>query len=82
MNYHEIIKKLIGPITPVGSASIDPDRAVNLSNTCELIQSLLTDVTNVAQMKDSNEHSVRRAAEEAEKFLQELSDYVPQPRLT
>lgn len=73
MTHAEIIKKLIGNISPAGASHIDDERFENLKAMCELIESLVEDVHFVAERnKSSHEFSVKRSGEYAEKFLSTL----------
>lgn len=69
MTHTEIINKLIGPVNPIGETNADNVRFENLKAQCELVDKLLAQIQRVANCKDSNEHSVKRAATYADKFL-------------
>jgi len=59
---YDVVKKLTGPIEPVGETHTDGHRYENLRGTIELIELLLVDITEVA-------HSMSRAGLRAARFL-------------
>jgi len=70
MDLHEIVKKLVGKINPVGETTTDNERFENLRVLCGLVENLIIDIDNVNyQNKQSHEYSVKRAAEYADNFL-------------
>jgi len=70
MTNTEIIKKLIGSISPCGQSGVDSERFENLKAMCELVNDLVTEIDNVAyRNKDSREHSVKIMAEYSSNFL-------------
>jgi len=73
MTIHEIVKKLIGAINPVGDTGMDNDRLENLKAMTRLINDLLVDIVIVAtENKDRQEYSRKKAGEFANKFLDEI----------
>lgn len=73
MDIHEIVKKLIGDILPIGETVGDDKRFENLKTMTELVNVLLTDIDNVNYLnKDSHEFSVKRAAEFASAFFDKI----------
>lgn len=72
MTHLEIVNKLIGRIEPAGDESRDDDYFENLKVMVDLTNRLIMQIDNVAyKYKDSYEHSVKRAADYASKFLTE-----------
>lgn len=72
MTNTQLIKKVIGSITPIGQSGIDAERLENLKAMCELVNDLVTEIDNVAyRNKDSKEHSVKIMADYAKKFISE-----------
>ncbi len=70
MTNTDIVKKLIGKITPVGETNTDNERFENLKAMCELVNNLITDIDDMAyQNKDAIEFSAKRASEYASNFL-------------
>ena len=66
---YEVVKKLVGPISPIGQSSADDKRFENLKLTGELISKLIDDIEMVeCQNKHSHEHSVKRASDYAKKL--------------
>lgn len=76
MNHHEIVKKLIGPIKPVGKSEIDSERFENLKATIELMSSLLFEIEYVAKSSESHESSVNKAGNYAKDFLLTLKSII------
>lgn len=74
MNTHEVVTKLIGPIKPVGESHTDADRFINLNQMIELVDMLLFDISQVAQLHNRQEHSVKMCGERAKKWLQDLKE--------
>ncbi len=70
MDYYKITKKLIGPIKPVGETNEDERRMQNLIDTCNLIDSLLSDLHEVASLHDRFEYSVKRAGTYAKYYTE------------
>lgn len=70
---YEVVKKLIGPINPVGDTNIDEVRFDNLKATADLVDSLLTDIDAVTCANiDRAEFSRKRAGEYAKKFFDQI----------
>lgn len=69
MNLHEIVKKLVGPINPIGETNLDGKRLENLKVMTELVDALLTDIDAVTTNKDMPEHSRRVAGKFAYDFM-------------
>ncbi len=74
MEIEDIVKKLIGEITPIGCSRRDEDRLKNLREYLTLIEILLAEVAYVSRYKDSHEHSVKEIGMTAYKFLEELKN--------
>jgi hypothetical protein len=74
MEVYDVVKKLIGPIEPVGEANIDNIRFENLKEMCDLVEKLLSDIQYVVSFKDCSEFSRSNAGKKAEKFLKSIKD--------
>ena len=69
MDIHEIVKKLVGEINPIGESNTDDTRFENLKIMTELVDKLLTDIDRVAyRYKNNHQFSMKRAADFARKF--------------
>lgn len=67
---YEVVKKLIGPIEPIGETHTDNDRFENLKVMTELVNNLVSDIDNVGyRFKNNHQFSMKRASEFASKFL-------------
>lgn len=74
MELIDVVRKLNGPIDPVGDSAIDETRLKNLESLCTLVDRLLYDIRVVADMNNSQQASVKKTAGYARKFLQEVKD--------
>lgn len=70
MNIHEIVKKLVGEINPVGETNTDNERFKNLKVMTDLVSRLVYDIDTVGMKKDRAEYSIKRAGEFADTFLE------------
>ena len=61
MDHHKIVKKLIGPINPVGSSHIDKEHFDNLTALVSLTALLMDDIYEVSKFEDRQEFSMRNA---------------------
>jgi len=68
-NIRQVIKKLIGHITPVGESHTDSKRYESLPIHLQLTDDLVKDIIDVAKMKDLQEYSIQRSGKEAHQFL-------------
>ena len=73
MEIEDIVKKLIGEISPLGCSRRDEDRLNNLRKYLTLIEVLLAEVAYVSTYRDSHEHSVKEIGMTAYKFLEEIN---------
>jgi hypothetical protein len=64
---------LLKPIRPVGETYEDIRRLENLNERIEFIQTLLTDIEEVADGKNRVEYSIKKAALVADEFLNSLT---------
>ena len=71
INIHEVVKKLVGSIEPVGETHTDGVRYENLRVMTDLVEKLLRDIDYVASQK-SHEFSIKKASEFASKFYDRL----------
>lgn len=73
MDIYEVVIKLVGSITPVGSSGIDNDRYKNLEIMIELVDKLISDIDCVAyDNKDCYQHSMKIASDRASKALDDF----------
>jgi hypothetical protein len=66
---YEVVKKLLGPIDPIGDTNIDNERFVNLEATIDLVNSLLFDINRVATCATCDENSMKEAGLKAKLFF-------------
>lgn len=69
MDHLEIVKRLIGPINPVGETHTDEKRLENLRSFIQLTGELVGEIADVAIQKNRHEHSIKKAAKIADEFL-------------
>lgn len=73
MDLYEVLKKLTGPVRPVGETNEDDRRFENLKALTDLVGQLLTDIDQIAcRNKSRPEYSLKRAGEHCSKFLDEI----------
>jgi len=72
MEIYDVVKKLIGPINPVGETNEDNRRFEYLKTTTNLVYKLVFDIDAVASHKDRIAYSINRAGQFADNFLTEL----------
>lgn len=69
MEIYDVVKKLVGPIDPLGDSSCDDKRLENLKVMIDLIEKLVGDVAYVSRSRDSHEYSVMLAGKTADKLI-------------
>lgn len=75
MDIQEIVKKLIGPISPIGDSNADEVRFTNLKTMSDLVDGLVYDLASISNTySNSHEYSVKRSGEFADKFLRDLAE--------
>ena len=71
----DIVRKIVGPIRPVGETNEDNERFENLKVMCKLIEGLLNDVERVGyDYRNAHEFSKKRASTHAQKFIAEMAE--------
>lgn len=68
----DIVRKLVGPIKPIGEHCIDTGRLENLKHLESVIEDLLNDITEVTDDRHRVEASMKAIGEHATKFLDDL----------
>ena len=78
----EVIKRLVGPIKPIGDSSIDSERQENLEVYGELISFLISEVGDVIyHNKNSLYYSVNYSVDKAIKILKKASNEIKEAEL-
>lgn len=73
MDYHEIIKKLIGNINPIGETNVDNERFENLQQLTQLADNLIMDIEDMAfRNRNAHEFSIKRAVTHANDFINDI----------
>ncbi len=76
MNLPEIVKKLTGPIQPVGESNADHTRIENLDKVIELTESLLNDLIKASTNANRYEASMKSIGVRARTALREMMDNI------
>jgi hypothetical protein len=74
MELHEIVRKLVGPVTPVGETQEDARRLENMKVLTELADRLLCDIALTAHNADRVEASMKAIGVHARKFMASVRD--------
>ena len=72
MEIVDVVRKLIGPIEPVGETYSDEERLENIKTMTALVDELLHDLNEVAGYRVCHEYSKKKAGEYARSFLQNI----------
>jgi len=74
MTNYDVVKKIIGPVRPLGDASKDYEILDNLKKLCELHQEIHLAIEAVVyDFKDNQQGSIKACCEYASKYLDSLS---------
>ena len=71
MEIIDVVRKLVGPIEPIGDIHVDVYTFENLKTMSELVNELLIDIDKVIPNKQRDEGSMKRAGEFADNFFLE-----------
>jgi hypothetical protein len=74
MTLYEIVKKLNGPIYPVGESTEDKNRLENIKNLFPLVEQLLMDIKDAADFKNDSRHSMMQIGKRADEFLSSIKE--------
>jgi hypothetical protein len=74
MTNYDVVKKLIGPISPTGDSGEDKRRLENLEALIALVNNLLYDINYVSRSSDSYEASVEKLGRKAHNFIQAIKE--------
>ena len=69
MELIDIVQKLAGPIDPIGETRADEMRLDSLKDVTDLIEILLVKIAHVAENRNRQEFSMKRAGKHAFDFL-------------
>lgn len=75
MEVYDVVKKLIGPIEPIGETNSDNKRYSNLVDTIDLVDELVSDINRVAACTTCHEYSMNKAGKRAEQFLKDIKEW-------
>lgn len=74
LTYYEVVKKLLGPIEPIGETNTDEKRRQNLVKTIDVVSQLIRDIRDVVGYKTRDEWSMKNMGVMADYFLKELKE--------
>ena len=75
MTLYEMVKKLIGPVMPLGDSARDKQRLESMKEMVALADSLIADIDDVAyQHRYSQEHSVKEIVKCASVFMSQIKE--------
>jgi hypothetical protein len=74
MEILDVVRKLVGPIQPVGDSNEDLERLASLKTLTKLVGELLKDIETAAENANSEEASVKLIGDRALKFLEDIGD--------
>lgn len=72
----DVIRKIIGPIDPVGETHEDEKRFENLKTFCETLDIMLEDLNKVSKNISHYESSRIKAGTRADEFLEETKNWI------
>lgn len=71
---YEVIKKLIGPIDPIGESNSDEIRYENLNTALEVVNRLMSDICYLIPKRKRVEYSISRSGSKAFEYAKNLRD--------
>jgi len=71
----EIIESIVGKICPVGETREDDERFANLEELIAVLDECIKDIEDVAEYRDAEAFSLKRAGEKAHQFRIKLTAY-------
>lgn len=72
MEIIDVVRKLVGPVQPIGETNQDELRFQNLEVMTDLIDELINDVSGVAVHSNRPEASMRRAGQHAAEYIESV----------
>ncbi len=70
----DLVKRVIGPISPVGESHTDEKRYQNLEHMIEVVNRLLYEIWRVSENKNRVEFSMKKAGQTAYEFLKDVKE--------
>lgn len=67
----DVVYALVGEIKPIGDSVVDAKRFANLEEMTTVVDALLMDIRQVAELKDHHAYSIARAGNYAHEFVEE-----------
>jgi len=72
MEMIDVVRRLLGPIEPVGESREDERRLHNLEATIDVVDRLMCDINSAADEANRTEHSMRVIGQRAKQFLNDI----------
>lgn len=74
MELIDIVRKLIGPVNPVGETHTDDCSFENLKVLVSLTEDLIDELTEISKNKDRQEFSMKRSGQYAFNYLKDIAE--------
>jgi len=74
MEIVDVARKLVGEINPIGETHEDNRRYENLKVLCEVADTILSSISEVASYEHRIEYSIKRSGKYAGEFLKSVHD--------
>lgn len=72
---HDVVMRLVGPVSAVGESNEDARRLVNLNYLTELVDGLLAEIDQAAVAASRPEASMKKIGERAQEYLAEVRSH-------
>lgn len=74
MEIVDIVRKLIGPVTPTGQHGVDVERRKNLDELTTLVDKLLFDINSLVPFANRPEASMKAIGQDAAAFMEGIEE--------
>lgn len=74
MELIDVVKKLNGPIGPVGDSVVDGNRYQNLEQMLDMLDTLIDDVCAVSKERNAHQSSLQKAGKKAHQWLCDVAE--------
>lgn len=68
-----IVKRLVGPLDPIGDSWVDEKRYENLLHMIDVVNDLVDEIKSISEYAKSHEYSVQKIGKQAKSFLYDLT---------
>lgn len=77
--HYVILKKLTGPVFPVGETNTDNERYENLQHLTDVALELVVELRDIAKFADRTEFSLSKAGNLALQTLTQIAEIIEEP---